>query len=79
MKIKTTYIGTVNGVFVITNGEKPADMVVTDEVLVLYADEGKILQNKEDKERRDYSIVIEDPSEQLDWDEIDDPDAQKME
>lgn len=79
MKIKTTYIGTINGVFVITNGEKPADMVVTDEVLVLYADEGKILQNKEDKERRDYSIVIEDPSEQLDWDEIDDPDAQKME
>lgn len=78
MKIKTTYIGTINGVFVITNGEKPADMVVTDEVLVLYADKGKILQNKEDKERRDYSIVIEDPSEQLDWDEIDDP-AQKME
>lgn len=77
MKIKTTYIGTINGVFVITNGEKPADMVVIEEKLVLYADQGKALQNKETKEIT-YSVVIEDPSEQLDWDEIDDPEA-KME
>lgn len=77
MKIKTTYIGTINGVFVITNGEKPADMVVIEEKLVLYPDQGKALQNKETKEIT-YSVVIEDPSEQLDWDEIDDPEA-KME
>ncbi|MBO7693393.1 MAG: hypothetical protein J6T10_12255, partial [Methanobrevibacter sp.] len=77
MKVKTTYIGTLDGVSIITNGEKPEGMIVTDEKLVLYADKDKILHNLETEEMA-YSKVIEQLSDQEDWEELDDPTA-KME
>ena len=78
MKVKTTYIGTLDGVSIITNGEKPEGMIVTDEKLVLYADKDKILHNPQTEEMT-YSKVIEQLSDQEDWEELDDPNAQKAE
>ena len=51
MKTKTTYKGTLNGVSGLWCGFKPEGLEVEEEISVLYADEGKILEHKKTHEQ----------------------------
>lgn len=73
MEIITTYIGTLDGVNGIWCGFKPEGAIITEEKLVLRADLGYKLKNKETGETC-HSVIIQTPEEQNDWEEIKDED-----
>lgn len=70
MEIKTTYIGTLNGVHRVWCGVKPSGAIITKEIEILYPDEGKKLRKKGEEELLDFVILKEDNIE--DYEEIDD-------
>ena len=60
MKIKITYVGTINGISGLWCGFKPDNAVITEERPVLYADEGYTLIRKSDFEDVGSSVWIRD-------------------
>lgn len=57
MKINRSYKGVLNGVSGVWCGTKPEGLDVIEERLVLYADEGYILQNIETNEMSVYFCI----------------------
>lgn len=73
MEIITTYIGTLDGVNGIWCGFKPEGAIITEEKTVMRSELGYILKNKETEEKK-YTVIIQTPEEQNDWEEIKDED-----
>ena len=71
MYITTTYIGTLNGISGIWCGFKPEGAKIKTEQLVLHAETEYILKNKQTEETT-YSVLINSPEQQSDWEEIED-------
>ena len=69
MFTKTTYIGTLNGVHGIWCGFLPEGVVVEEERLVLYPEEGYDLKNKISEEIVS-AVWIQSAEQQQDWEEI---------
>lgn len=57
MMIKTTYIGTLNGVHGVWCGFKPEGAIITKEIPVLYPDPEHKLRKKDTEELLDYVIL----------------------
>lgn len=69
--IKTTYIGTLNGVHCIWCGFNPDGAIITKEIPVLYPDAEKKLRKKGEEELLDFVILNEDNKEE-DYEEVED-------
>lgn len=69
MEIRTTYIGTLNGVHGIWCGFKPKKAVIDEERLVLYPAEGYELRNIKTGEIVS-AVWIQSVGQQDDWEEI---------
>ena len=70
MKIRHAYEGTLNGVKGTWTDECPEEVVIEREFMFLTADDSDHeLQNKETKEKRS-SVIIQDESEQDNWEEV---------
>lgn len=69
MEIRTTYIGTLNGVHGIWCGFKPKKAVIEEERLVLYPADGHELRNKISGEV-ESAVWIQSAGQQDDWEEI---------
>jgi hypothetical protein len=75
MYIKTTYKGTLNGVYGIYCGFKPDGLDVEEEVPVYYPSEGKIFI----KDGEEYSAVVLQEGESIeDYTEVDIPEEQDI-
>lgn len=72
MEIRTTYVGTLNGVHGMWCGFCPEGVEVEEERLVLYADPGYILRNKISEEEV-TAVWIQSAEQQEDWEEIELP------
>jgi len=71
MIVKTTYIGTLNGVHGIWCGFKPDGAIITKEIPILYPEVEKKLRKKGDEELLDFVILNEDNKEE-DYEEVED-------
>lgn len=69
MFIKTTYIGTLDGVHGMWCGFKPEGLIVEEERMVLYPEEGYLLENKFTHET-ETAVWIKQETEQDNWQEI---------
>ena len=70
MKIKTTYIGTLNGVKGFWCGFKPENLEVDEERNVLYSEDGYTLKRKSDNEIIGTSIWLQDDDKESNYEEI---------
>lgn len=59
MEIRTTYIGTIDGIKVIVNGDKPENMIVEETKQVLYPASGYVLKRISDNTQH-ACVVLED-------------------
>ena len=60
MKIKTTYVGTLNGINGMWCGFKPDGVIITEERPVLYAEENMDLIRIADEENMGSSVWLQD-------------------
>lgn len=72
MEIRTTYVGTLNGVHGIWCGFCPEGVVVEEERLVLYPATGYLLKNKISEEEVS-AVWIQSAEQQADWEEVEIP------
>lgn len=72
MQVKTTYIGTLNGVHGIWCGFKPDGAIITKEIPILYPDHEKKLRKKGEEELLDFVILKEDDTED-NYEEVEEP------
>lgn len=69
MEIRTTYIGTLNGINGIWCGFKPDEAVISEEKLILYPDKDCLLKNKFTEDVVS-SVCLLSAEQQSDWNEI---------
>ena len=69
MQIKTTYVGTLNGVHGMWCGFCPEGVIVEEERLVLYPAEGYELRNKISGETLS-AVWLHSAEQQEDWEEV---------
>lgn len=69
MIIKTTYIGTLNGVHGIWCGFKPDSAFITKEAPILYPDPEKKLRKKGEEELLDF-VVLKNDDTQDNYEEV---------
>jgi len=72
MILKTTYIGTLNGVHGVWCGFKPDGAIITKEIPILYPDPEHKLRKKGDEELLDFVILKEDDTED-NYEEVEEP------
>lgn len=70
MKIKTTYIGTLNGVKGFWCGFKPENLEITEERNVLYSEDGYTLKRKSDNEIVGTAIWLQDDDKESNYEEV---------
>ena len=64
MQIKTTYIGTLNGIHGIWCGFKPKKAQITEEKSILFPEQGYKLKNKINNEEYPYVCLIDGDSQE---------------
>lgn len=72
MEVRTTYIGTLNGVHGVWCGFKPDGAVITKEIPILYPDPEKKLRKKGEEELLDFVVLKEDDT-QDNYEEVEEP------
>jgi len=69
MYINKTYIGKLNGIFGVWCGFKPNNAIITQEKIILYADQGKTLRHKESGVEN-ISVLLENGDTEENYEEI---------